>query len=226
MTKHDNQPIRVVIVDDHHVTRRGLLLLLDDDPQLTVAGEAANREDALTVAQREHPDVILLDLSLGRDSGLDLLPDLLALVSNTKVVIFTGLDDAEIHARALGLGAKGVVLKGDPLESIVEAIRHVHNGGVWMAPALMAGLLAQISRGRTVQEADPEAARIAGLTEREREIVILVAEGVPPEQIAARLFITEGRLRNLLTGIFKKLGVADSLQLVIYAYRNHIIKLN
>ena len=213
-------PIRVLLVDDHAVVRTGLRLLIESRPGLQVVGEAATRPAALTAAAREHPDLILLDLDLGGSSGLDFLPELLAAAPAARVLILTGLRDAEVHRRAVRLGAMGVVVKDKAAEVLLQAIEKVHAGEVWLERTMMAATLRELTRRGTATPHDPEAAKIATLTAREREVIALVGTGLKNRQIAQRLFISETTVRHHLTAVFAKLGVADRLELVIYAYRH------
>ena len=215
------RPISVLLVDDHAVVRSGLRVLIDNRPGLRVAGEVAHSADALALAAAEQPDVILLDLDLAGDSGLDLLPKLLKAAGNTRVIILTGVRDPEAHYRAMRLGASGLVLKEKAAEIVIKAIEKVHAGELWFDRSLMGSVIAEIARDSGAKKKDdPEAAKIATLTEREREVIALIGEGLKNKHIAGRLFISETTVRHHLTSIFDKLGTSDRLELVIYAYRH------
>ncbi len=218
-------PIRILLIDDHAIVRTGLRLLIDSQPGMAVVGEAANRAEALELADRLQPDIILLDVMLGEENGLDLLPELCAIVSSGRVLLLTGLRDSEEHWRAVRLGASGLVLKDQASEVLIKAIEKVHAGEVWLDAAIVAGVLAEVSRGATTRALDPEVARVATLTQREREVIALICEGLPNKQIGERLVISETTVRHHLTSIFNKLGVTNRLELVIYAYRNGLARL-
>jgi two-component system nitrate/nitrite response regulator NarL len=211
--------IRVLLIDDHVVMRTGLRLVIESQPGLLVVGEARNRAEALQIAEREQPDIILLDLDLGDESGLAFLPDLLDTAPGARVIVLTGIDDVQEYRRAVRLGALGLVLKEQALGVLVQAIEKVHAGEAWLDSALVASILAEAARERS-RAADPEADKIATLTTREREVIVLVCEGLKNKQIAARLFISETTVGHHLTSIFSKLGVATRLELVTYAYRH------
>ena len=217
-------PIRVLLVDDHAVVRAGLRMLIESRPGLKVIGEAANGSAALEMAARERPEIILLDLDLGSDNGLDLLPELLSTAPSTRVILLTGVRDPEIHYRAVRLGAMGVVLKEQAADVLVTAIEKVHAGEAWLDPSLTARVLSGMSGTRRAEETNPEAAKIAALTERERDVIGLICEGLPNKQIGQRLHISETTVRHHLTSIFDKLGVESRLELVIYAYRHGLAK--
>jgi two-component system nitrate/nitrite response regulator NarL len=202
-----SQHTRVLIIDDHAIVRAGLHMLLESQAGISVVGEAANHTDALAIATREQPDIILLDLDLGGESSLDCLPALLAVTSEARVLILTGVCNPELHRRAVHLGAMGLVLKEKAAAVLLQAIEKVRAGEVWLEGAMIASVLREMTHTRETRQVDPEAARIAMLTEREGEIVSLVGQGLRNKQIAERLFISETR-------------VADRLELAIYAYRH------
>lgn len=189
-----------------------------------MAGEASDRTEALSLAAREQPDIILLDVVLDSESSLDFLPELLAAAQEARVILLTGVRDAEVHQSAVRLGAMGVVLKSKAAEVLIKAIRKVQAGEVWLDSAMTAKLLKELSRPSSRQPADPEAVKIATLTEREREIIGLVGEGLKNKQIAARLFISEGTVRNYLTSIFSKLEASNRFDLILYAYHHNLAK--
>jgi DNA-binding NarL/FixJ family response regulator len=210
-------PIRVLLIDDHVVMRVGLRLVIENQPGLTVVGEAANRADALQITAREQPDIILLDLDLGGENGIDILPELLSVAKGARVIVLTGLRDPEEYRRAVRLGAMGLVLKEQAFGILAQAIRQVHASEAWLDPALVATVLAEAARERG-RETAPEANRIAALTEREHAVIALICEGLRNKQIAERLFISQTTVVHHLTSIFNKLGVTSRLELVTYAY--------
>ena len=228
-----SKPIRVLLIDDHAVVRSGLRMLVESHPGLKVAGEAANRTEALAIAKREQPDVILLDLDMNNDNGLDFLPQLLAATRRARVLILTGVRDPEAYSQAIRLGASGLLLKEKAAEILLKAIEKVYAGEVWFDRSIIGSVLTEMSRaggGRmggglmVATRSDPEGIKIASLTEREREVVSLIGEGLKNKQIAARLFISETTVRHHLTSIFDKLDVSDRLELIIYAYQHGLAK--
>jgi two-component system nitrate/nitrite response regulator NarL len=215
--------IRVLLIEDHAVVRAGLRLLIESRRGLVVVGEAANHADALSLAAREQPDIILLDLDLGSENGLDLLPELRTAVDQARVLILTGMRDVEKHHQAIRQGAMGLVLKEQAPEVLLKAIEKVHAGEVWLDHNTLAGMLRTIVPGHA-RPVNPEAARIATLTEREREVIRLVGEGLKNKQIGDRLSITDTTVRHHLTSIFTKLGVESRLEMVIFAHRHGLTK--
>jgi two-component system, NarL family, nitrate/nitrite response regulator NarL len=215
--------IRVMLIEDHAVVRAGLRLLLESRPGLMVVGEAANQADALALAAREQPDIILLDLDLGAENGLDLLPKLRAVADQARVLVLTGMRDVQGHRLAIRRGARGLVLKEQAPEVLLKAITKVHAGEIWLDHAMLANVLDEIAVGET-KPVNAEAARIAMLTERERDVIALVGEGLKNKQIGGRLSITETTVGHHLTSIFTKLGVESRLELVLFAHRHNITK--
>lgn len=213
-----SKSIRVLIVDDHSVVRTGLRLIIQGSPGLTIAGEAANRDEALALAARERPDIVLLDLDLGDESGAAIISELLAAVAEARVIILTGLRDPDVHRKAVMLGAMGVVSKENAADVLIKAIERVHAGEAWLDPSIVAGVLYEVS-GKS-KKGDREAEKIATLTNREREVVALIGQGIKNKEAAERLFISETTVRHHLTSIFDKLEVSDRVELLLYAMRH------
>lgn len=195
-------------------------MLIEDRPTMVVAGEAANCAEALDITARKQPDIILLDLDLGKESGLDFMRELLDTSPKAKIIILTGVHDPDTYRRAITLGATGLVFKEQTAEVLIKAIEKVHAGEAWLDRSLTATVLSEMSRPREAKKDDLEAAKIATLTNREREIITLVAQGLGRKEIADRLYISEATVRNHLTSIFGKLDLSDRFELVFYAYRH------
>jgi DNA-binding NarL/FixJ family response regulator len=219
-------PIRILIIDDHKIVRDGLRDLVESRPALTVVGDAGNSADALTLATREKPDVIVLDLDLGTESGLDLLPQLLEVAADASIIVLTGIRQPEIRDKAMELGAKGMLLKDQGASNLLDAIEKVHRTGeYWVEP----GALQRIFEKRRVpgseKNEDPEAAKIAKLTPTERELITYIGEGISNKEIANKMFIAESTVRNNLTRIYDKLEISGGrLGLLVYALRHALIK--
>jgi DNA-binding NarL/FixJ family response regulator len=224
MSNSISAPIRILLIDDHTIMRAGLRMLIENHDGMIVVGEAGTRAEGLAIATREQPDIVLLDLDMGAESGLDFMPHLLAAAPNARVVILTGLRDTEAHRRAVHLGAIGLVFKEKAAEVLIKAIEKVHGGEVWLDRSLTASVLSEMSHADGRERADPDIHKISFLTEREREVVGLVCEGLKNKQIGDRLFISEATVRNHLTSILSKLGLSDRFELALYAYRHHLAK--
>lgn len=216
MTASNQVQLRILLVDNHLVMRAGLRLLIENQPGMKVVGLACNRQEALNLAACESPDVILLDLELGTESGLTFLPELRAAARNARVLVLTGLKDSEAHRQAVKLGAVGVVMKDQEPEVLLKAIEKVHAGEVWLDRTTTGNLFHEMTQNSG--ELDRERSKVASLTEREFQVIKLIAEGLKNKEIAKRLFISETTVTHHLSSIFSKLDVSDRLELVIYAF--------
>jgi DNA-binding NarL/FixJ family response regulator len=226
MTPPDTAPIRVFLIDDHRSILWGLeRLIRSGTPAMEVVGSTTGCAEALALLDQAAPDVILLDMDLGKESGLDAIPQLMAR-SPAKILVLTGLRDKSVHDKAVLAGARGVVEKEAPAETILAAIAKVHQGQLWLDRAATGRIFVEFSRQGAAQAADPEEKKISALTGREREIVAaLVADaGATARVLAEKLLISEHTLRNHLTSIYDKLGVANRLELFAYAQRHGLDK--
>jgi DNA-binding NarL/FixJ family response regulator len=218
-------PIRVFLIDDHRTILWGLERLIESgNPDMRVVGTATSCSAALGLIKDADPDIIVLDLDLGPESGLDAIPQLIA-ASTAKILILTGLRDESIHHKAVLAGARGVVEKEARAEAILSAIAKVHEGEVWLDRAATGRLLVEISRKRANRDTpSPAQQKISTLTLREREIIALTAThaGATARTIAEKLHISEHTLRNHLTSIYEKLGVANRLELFAFAHQHKL----
>jgi two-component system, NarL family, nitrate/nitrite response regulator NarL len=216
--------VRVLIVDDHGIMRAGLRMLLESQPGLVVVGEAATCAEAVALATSTQPDVIVLDLDLGGENAITSMPTLQRVAPDTRILVLTGVRDPEVHRQAIRQGALGLVMKEKAVETLLHAIMQVRAGEVWLEPTMIARVLGELTRPQPAPQVSAEAANIAKLTEREREVITLVGEGLRNKHIAARLYISEATVRHHLTAIFAKLGIADRFELAIYAYQHGLAK--
>jgi two-component system nitrate/nitrite response regulator NarL len=227
MSEPIENPIRILLVDDHQSFLWGLMKLIESDgPGMKVIGTASDMPEALLIAEREQPDIILLDIDLNGVNSLDSMAVLLS-VTKAPVLILTGVRDTETRDRAILSGARGIVQKEESAEAILKAVKCVYQGEMW---------LDRISTGRIFSklldplngEASPEAAKIGSLTGREREIIdVIITHGRSTNrEIAGHLNLSEHTLRNHLTSIYSKLEVENRLELVMYAIRHKLSKTN
>ena len=229
MTSQSSAPIRVFLIDDHRSILWGLERLIESgSPPMKVVGSATTQTEALQLLLNgTSPDVILLDIDLGKESGIEAIPKLVGAVSTAKILVLTGLRDKTAHDKAILAGAKGVVEKEAPAQTILTAIAKVHEGQLWLDRAAAGRIFVEFSRkGAAAQAPDPEQLKIASLTDRERQIVagISTNAGATARTIAEMLHISEHTLRNHLTSIYDKLDVANRLELFAYAHKHGLTK--
>jgi two-component system nitrate/nitrite response regulator NarL len=210
-----------MIVDHHRMVSAGLRLLVESQTGMKVVAMATNEAEALALADVQSPDLILLDLELGTENGLTLLPKLRHVARDARVLVLTGLRDLEAHREAMRLGAMGIVLKDQGAEVLIKAMEKVRAGEVWIDRAMM-GLFSEVRRRDLNHHAAND--RNVYLTQREREVISLIAEGLKNKQIGERLSISDTTVTHHLSSIFSKLGVSDRLELVIYAFAHNLTK--
>jgi DNA-binding NarL/FixJ family response regulator len=213
--------IRILLVDDQALFREGLRTLLAVQPDFAVVGEAANGEEALRLAARLRPQVALMDLRMPVLDGVAATRRLHAAQPDCRVIVLTTFDDDEDVFEGLRAGAVGYLLKDVTSPTLAEAIRAAARGESFLQPAVAAKVVAEFARlaDRAGQTPRPRAseALVEPLSERETEILRLVAQGASNREIAARLFIAEGTVKNHLTSILGKLGVHDRTQAALRA---------
>lgn len=208
----DGTPIRVLVVDDHPVFRIGMGALLRTLPDVEVVGEAGNGTEALAAAGRARPDVVLMDLDLGPDSGVETTRELLRRDPSIGVLVVTMLGDDDSLFASIRAGARGFLLKGASPEEVERAVRAVANGDFLLGPQLAQRAAVYLSGARTRGPVPfPE------LTDREREVVDLVARGYDNTTIARRLVLSGKTVRNYVYGVLAKLDVPDRAQLIVRA---------
>jgi two-component system response regulator NreC len=201
---------RVVVVDDHAVVRSGLKLLLDSQEGIDVVGEAGNAQDAIFRVREQTPDVILLDLVMPGEGGIEVLPKLLKEAPEAKVLVLSMQDDPSYVREAFAAGATGYVLKEAADQEVVSAIREIANGGSYVHPALGARMVAADAAALAAAEADP-------LSDREREILRLLALGHTNQEIAGMLYISVRTAETHRAHIMQKLRLTTRAELVRHA---------
>jgi DNA-binding NarL/FixJ family response regulator len=216
--------IRILIVDDQLVVREGLRMLIENHPGTKVVAMASTRSEALEIIARDLCDLIILNLELGGYSALSFIPQLREAAKDARVLVLTGARDSETHEKAAQLGAMGVVLKEDAEDRLLKAIEKIYKGEVWLDRITLGNLLWKMST-HDKDALDPRAKKISTLTDRERQVIALIAEGLKNRQIAERLFISPTTFTHHLSSIYSKLGVSDRLELVIYAFANKLAKM-
>ncbi|GLF97001.1 response regulator transcription factor [Streptomyces yaizuensis] len=208
------RPIRVFLLDDHEVVRRGVRDLLDAEPDIEVAGEAGSGEQALVRGPALRPDVAVLDIRLPDGDGITVCRELRSRMPGLACLMLTSFDDDDALLDAIMAGASGYVLKQIKGSDLVAAVRTVASGQSMLDPATTARLMNSL---RAPQEPDPEADRLSGLTERERQILELIGEGLTNRQIGARLYLAEKTVKNHISRLLAKLGVERRIQAAVLA---------
>lgn len=218
-----SSPIRVLVIDDHRSVLWGLGKLIESArPRMQLADTATCRREAMAAMAQHHPDVVLLDLDLGDEEGLELLP---ALRDDAAVVILTGSRDALTRERAVMQGARGVIHKAEPAEVILKAIVRVHAGETWVDRGTMGRLLNTLATQR--RAAPPARVGYDTLSPAERKVLgaVLRKKGAPNKVIAASLNLSEHTLRNHLSAVYDKLGIHRRVELVLYAIEHKLDRL-
>ena len=213
--------IRVLIADDHTILREGIRLLLGSQPDIHVVGEASDGRDAYFKVEELHPDVVLMDIGMPVLNGLDATQQIRRTFPNTKVLILTQHDNDEYVYRILQAGASGYVLKRVAGAELVSAIRGVDRGNAFLYPSMAKGLLNDYLKRA---EAGQEKASYDGLTERERQILKMIADGCTNQQIADLLCLSVKTVQAHRGHLMEKLNMHDRTELVKYAIRKGIIK--
>ncbi|MFJ9097589.1 response regulator transcription factor [Streptomyces sp. LUP47B] len=206
--------IRVFLLDDHEVVRRGVHDLLNDEPDITVVGEAATVEQALIRVPALRPQVAVLDVRLPDGDGVTVCRELRSQMPELACLMLTSFDDEEALLDSIMAGASGYVLKQIKGSDLVSAVRTVAAGQSLLDPSATAKLMARLRQG---QEPEPEPDALPGLTDREREILALIGEGLTNRQIGQRLFLAEKTVKNHISRLLAKLGVERRIQAAVIA---------
>lgn len=217
----ETQPVRVLLVDDDPLVCSGLELILSTTDDIRVVGTAGDGDEAVPAAQRHFPDVVLLDVRMARLDGIAATEALCALPSPPRVIVLTTFDADDIVMRAIGAGAAGFLLKTAPAREIIDAIRNVHAGDGALSPRSARRVFEQVG-GTGAARATARAA-VDGLTERERDVVRLVGEGLSNQQIGAQLYVGEATVKTHLASAQRKLGVEGRVRLAVFASKAGLV---
>ena len=210
--------LRLLLVDDHQVVRLGLRALLEGEPDLAVVGEAGTAEESLRLAAQLRPDIVLMDIRLPDDTGIAACQRIRQRYPEVQVLMLTSFADEELVLEAIEAGAAGYVLKQVGTGDLVLAVRAVGRGDAALDPAVTRQLLAHVRRA----EHDAHGAAFQGLSERELEVLVLVAEGKTNAEIAEALVLSEKTVRNHVSTILEKLDLTNRIEAATYAVRHHI----
>lgn len=212
-----SDPIRLLLVDDHPVVREGLVAILSTQPDFFIVGEAGDGKTALAFANQQQPDVILLDLEMPGQDGVETLRALRRHNPNVRVIVFTAYDTDERIVTAVQAGAQGYLLKGVPRQELFNAIRVVHGGGSLLQPIVAAKLMNHMRQ--------PARSTLEPLTPREHEVLTLLARGLQNKEIATELTITERTVKFHVSAILTKLNATNRTEAVAVAAQAGLISI-
>ncbi|MBN8589348.1 MAG: response regulator transcription factor [Rhodothermia bacterium] len=215
-----DQAIRIVLADDHPAFREGVRSRLAQEPGLSVVGEASDGHTALAVVRQNVPDVLLLDMEMPGLSGLEVTEQLHKTHPQIHILILSAYEDEDYIFGVLELGASGYLTKHEPLNTIIEAIRGVANGETrWLS-----GRIALMFSEHHVKKQSPTEVLLAGLSDREAEVLLCLAKGRSNQEIGQKLFISESTVKKHVNSLFEKIGLGTRAQVVAWAWKNGIVK--
>ena len=219
------EPIRTLIVDDHALFRRGLEMVLESEPDIELVGQASDGEEAVSKAGESLPDVVLMDIRMPRSSGIEACRAMKDLAPSTKIVILTISDEEEDLFEAIRAGASGYLLKDIPLDEVADTVRAVHGGQSLINPSMAGKLLTEFAAlARRDEEETPQQVPAPRLTDREIQVLRLVARGMNNRDIAKELFISENTVKNHVRNILEKLQIHSRMEAVMVAVREKLIE--
>ncbi len=221
-----NEPdkLRVLVVDDHALFRRGLQMVLEQEGDLELVGEASDGAEAIQRAQELMPDVILMDVRMPKRSGIEAAGQIKDLLPHVKILMLTISDEEADLYEAIKAGASGYLLKEIPIEEVADAIRSVWAGQSRISPSMASKLLSEFA---AMSKASAERPQMPAprLTEREMEVLKLVAQGMNNRDIAKELFISENTVKNHIRNILEKLHLHSRMEAVVYAVREKLLEI-
>ena len=216
--------VRVLLVDDQPMLRTGFRLIFASEPDIEVVGEAGDGEVALTQVAALQPDVVLMDIRMPRMDGVEATRRIVAdhAANGVRVLILTTYDLDEYVVEALRAGASGFLLKDSPAEDLVDAVRIVHRGEAVVGPSITRRLLDRFAK-HLPSTTTPRPSAVADLTEREHDVLLLLAQGLSNAEIATALVVSETTVKSHVSHLLTKLGLRDRVQAVIYAYQTGLV---
>jgi DNA-binding NarL/FixJ family response regulator len=221
------EPIRTLIVDDHALFRRGLEIVLVTEQDIEVVGEASDGAEAVEKAASSLPDVVLMDVRMPRSSGIEACRAIKDVAPSARIVILTMSDEEDDLFEAIKAGASGYLLKDIPLDEVAEAVRSVHGGQSLISPSMAGKLLSEFATlARREDTETPRQLPAPKLTDREMQVLKLVARGMNNRDIAKELFISDNTVKNHVRNILEKLQIHSRMEAVMVAVREKLIELS
>ena len=212
--------VRVLLADDQDLVRAGFRMILETQPDVEVVGEAGDGVEAVAATRRLQPDVVLMDIRMPNLDGLQATRQVVAARSGSRVVILTTFDLDEYVYQALTAGASGFLLKNAPPERLIDAVRVVAAGDALLAPSITRQVIEQFARLPPPGGTDA----LVGLTDRERQVLQLVARGLSNAEIAAELFVSDATVKSHVAHLLAKLQLRDRVQAVVLAYESGLVR--
>ena len=223
-TPKGDDAIKVLIVDDHALFRRGLVMVLQQEDDIELVGEAGDGAEAVQIAQDKLPDVVLMDVRMPRRGGIEATSQIKDIAPHTKILMLTISDEEADLYDAIKAGASGYLLKEISIDEVADAIRAVHGGQSMISPSMASKLLTEFATMVKKTDEKPQAAQ-PRLTDREMEVLRLVAKGKNNRDIAKELFISENTVKNHVRNILEKLQLHSRMEAVVYAMREKILEI-
>ncbi|MGW1226346.1 response regulator [Streptomyces sp. NPDC001478] len=223
MTAAAGTPIRVLIVDDQMMVREGFSVLLNAMPGIEVVGEAVNGRQAVAQVAALRPDVVLMDIRMPELNGIEATREIVAADADAKVLVLTTFDLDEYVYQALRAGASGFLLKDASARQLADGVRVVASGEALLAPTVTRRLITEFSKLAAAAPRPPALAQIGDLTERETEVLVLIAQGLSNAEIASHLVVAESTIKTHVSRILVKLGLRDRTQAAVFAYEARLV---
>jgi two-component system nitrate/nitrite response regulator NarL len=215
-----NYLIKILLIGDYSIFRSALRMLIETDKRMRVIGEAADGDGALDVLSDEPADIVVVDMS--DDATRDLFPLFEKL--SVPTLILVGQQDPAIYQKCLRIGVNGILLKEERTDTLFKAIERINDGEIWFDRTLMGATIRQLVTEQQTLNDNPRPHVVNSLTEREMQVVDLICKGLKNKAIAEALFITETTVRHHLTSVFNKLELSSRLELVVYAFKNGLVR--
>ena len=222
--RSSDQSLRVLIVDDHALFRRGLQMVLKQEPDIEVVGEAADGHEAVGKAQELMPDVILMDVRMPKRSGIEATEKIKELLPHVKILMLTISDEEADLYEAIKAGASGYLLKEISIDEVADAVRSVWAGQSRISPSMAAKLLTEFA-AMSKRAEERQQLPAPRLTDREMEVLKLVAQGLNNRDIAKELYISENTVKNHIRNILEKLHLHSRMEAVVYAVREKLLEI-